>query len=425
MPSEEEVGADKTLEVWLHDEMVGNLYQIATGELNFQYVAGASRRLSLSLPVQPNVFTQDQCFAYFDGLLPESRSQREAIARKFSINSKNSFRLLQEIGADCAGAVSFHSPRTRKKEERPEELKEINEDELEKLILDLPNDPLFINKDNEIRLSLAGAQSKGAVVYRGGKLYLPVSDTPTTHIVKPAVSDIYETPPNEYFCLRLAKQLGIEAPTTELRLAGKTPYLLVERYDRYEHDGTIKRVHQEDFCQALNVVSVNKYESDGGPSVLRCMDLLFETSSPVVSRTRFMQMLVFNYLVGNMDAHGKNYSLLHKDNGEIGLAPLYDVASTLVYADLSRKMAMKIADKYDPVKVFPRHWKRECERIGYSYPALLRMLKVYAETLPGLADSELSRYESEGHKSKVLSNVHRLITDNCKLALERIANSPS
>lgn len=421
MPSEEEVGTDKTLEVWLHDELVGHLYQLHSGDISYQYVLEASRALSLSLPVQYEAYSQGQCFAYFDGLLPESEFQREAIAKKFSINKKNSFRLLQAIGADCAGAVSFHEPRSKTGSYRKEEAKEVSEKELEDLIHELPQNPFFISKKNQLRLSLAGAQPKAAVIYRDGKIFLPLNETPTTHIIKPAVEGLNQTTSNEFFSLIVAKSLGLVVPAIELKTAGQTPYLLIERYDRISKDGKIKRIHQEDFCQALNITSSDKYESDGGPSVSDCMKLLLETSSPVNSRNQFMRMLVFNYLFGNMDAHGKNYSLLHKDDGIIEIAPMYDPACTLIYAELERKMAMKIGGKYDPLQIFPRHWKRTCELSGYSYPGLLRVLGKYCISIPTNAEKYIDNLKSKGIEVGFLDSVYEVVKDICHLSLDRLS----
>ncbi|MCW5822939.1 MAG: type II toxin-antitoxin system HipA family toxin [Cyanobacteria bacterium TGS_CYA1] len=421
MTREQELGFDRTLEVWLQDKLVGHFFQLMTGNVAFQYVNDATKPLSISLPVRIEEYAHSECFAYFDGLLPESEVQREAIAKKFSINKKNSFRLLKAIGADCAGAVSFHSPREKVKSTLIEELKEIRELELEKLILDLPQNPLFISKHNSVRLSLAGAQPKAAIIYRDGKIFLPLTDTPTTHIIKPAIGGLNDTAANEYFCLGIARRLGIDTPKSELKFAGKTPYLLIERYDRKVVDGNVQRIHQEDFCQALNVIPSNKYESDGGPGVLDSMKLLFKTDKPVISRNKFMRMLFFNYLIGNMDAHGKNYSILHHENGSRELSPLYDTACTLVYAELERSLAMKIGGKYDPFSVFPRHWKRLCETVGYSYPAVNRALGNYCIMIPSHGDKELQLMEKLGFKTDFMVSILELIKENCLLTLKRLA----
>ncbi len=419
----DKIDKDKTLEVWLQDDLIGHLYQIETGDMNFEYLPNARRAVSFSLPVRSEIFGHKECFAYFDGLLPESDSQRKALGAKFSINARNSFRLLQAIGHDCAGAVSFFSP--GKRSSKPKDfsdngVKFISDSELEKLILELRRNPLFINKENEIRISLAGAQSKAAVIYRAGKIALPLNDVPTTHILKPAIPNLSNTVANEYFCLRLAKLLGINAPFVEMRTAGETPYILVERYDRLVNDKEILRIHQEDFCQAMSIRSGSKYQSDSGPSVKDCMNLLWKTTVPVRARRAFMEILTFNFLIGNSDAHGKNYSILHMDDGSISISPIYDVTCTTVYPEVSTKMAMKIGNKYKPKEVMPRHWESLCKEVDYGYPGFRNILEDFAKRLPDIARQEWLEIKRTHQNVEILEQICESIDSNCGQSLKKL-----
>jgi serine/threonine-protein kinase HipA len=161
--------------------------------------------------------------------------------------------------------------------------------------------------------------------------------------------------------MRLASEAGLPAAPVEIRKVDDVDYLLVDRYDRRHRASTdgspvVERLHQEDFCQALGIVSEQKYQKEGGPSLKQCFALVREVSSaPVIDLARLLDAVIFNYLVGNNDAHGKNFSLLYRGGGDdevdIRLAPLYDVVSTIYYPELSTEMAMRIGEQYSSDKV--------------------------------------------------------------------------
>ncbi len=383
---------DKTLSVRLYDESIGVLEQTASGDMAFFYTAEAQHPISLGMPIREEPYGKVQTQACFGGLLPEGEMARMAIGKRYGVNHRNDFSLLKAIGYDCAGAVSLHSFDSN--EIRPDkkassfllEGKELSDDELFQHIQELPRKPLFMGVDG-LRLSLAGAQDKAAVCLIDNEVALPVAGCPTTHILKPEIAGYEGMVHNEYLCLRLAARMGLEVPKVEIRWAHETPYFLIERYDRrLEQIGDalyVRRIHQEDFCQATGVISAHKYQGEGGPDFKSCFDLMLKTTQPVQGRNRLASLLVFNYLIGNMDAHGKNFSILHGEfeSDKIELAPVYDVACTRVYQGLSKKMAMKIGGYYEPDKIEPRHWERQCKLMGYSYPALRTMIKKQAEAL--------------------------------------------
>ncbi|MEQ9448133.1 MAG: HipA domain-containing protein, partial [Rhodospirillaceae bacterium] len=215
------------------------------------------------------------------------------------------------------------------------ETEPLNEEQLVK-VLDLLRQRPLLGGEEGVRLSLAGAQDKLAVCVQDGQISLPKNGRPTTHILKPFIEGLDGTVENELFCMMLAARMGLEAPSVSKSSAGKTDFILVERYDRHvEKDGSIRKLHQEDFCQALGVPPELKYEEEGGPGVSRSQELIQEwTQRPAANRLTFQRMLIFHYLVGNADAHAKNYALLYRD-GTPDLAPLYDVVCTAAYPRLA------------------------------------------------------------------------------------------
>jgi serine/threonine-protein kinase HipA len=360
----------RTLDVYLHAGLVGHLTQDDDGDMSFQYAESWLQRaggvpLSHSLPLRPERFRRKECRGYFAGILPEE-SKREMIARNLGISARNDYAMLERIGGECAGAVTF-LPHGEPTPDRHYGYRDLSEEDLAAILKELPRRPLLAGEEG-VRLSLAGAQDKLAVRLEGGTISLPLGGAPSTHILKPSVERFEGVVFNEAFCMRLAVAAGLPAAAIETHEVGGISFLLVERYDRHHRpvpDGApvVERLHQEDFCQALGIVSEQKYQKEGGPSLKQCFALLRDVSSiPAIDVARLLDDVVFNYVVGNNDAHGKNFSLVYRAGGagelEIRLSPLYDVVSTIYYPELSRNMAMRIGEQYSSEKVTLRDFEK-------------------------------------------------------------------
>lgn len=411
----------KQLSVRLHGHPVGILSQDDTGRMAFDYLPEAQAPVSLGMPLREEPYDHACCVAYFGGLLPESMEARKAIAKQYGANANNDFSLLRVIGYDCAGAVSLHPPDepVADRETEPQDARVLAGDELARHIRELPKKPLFIGVDG-LRLSLAGAQEKAAVCLLGDRIALPQSGSPTTHILKPAIDRLEDTVQNEYLCMRIARWLGIETPEVEMRRAEDVPFLLVARYDRKVlGDGRLRRVHQEDFCQALGVPSALKYQADGGPGLVDCFDLLRRTTRPVADRNRLIELVVFNYLIGNRDAHGKNFSLLHPSPALAHMTPAYDLLCAGIYDTQSDKMAMKIGGYYEESRIHPRHWERFCKEAGISYPALKKTLLRQAEALLPAAQAERELLRQGEFDTDVADQVLAFLARQCESVIKR------
>lgn len=360
----------RTLDVYLHSDLGGHLTQDDDGDMSFQYAESWLQRagavpLSRSLPLRKERFRRKECRGFFAGILPEE-SKREMIARNLGISARNDYAMLERIGGECAGAVTF-VPHGEPMPDQDYGYRDLSDDELAAILKELPRRPLLAGEEG-IRLSLAGAQDKLAVRVEGGAISLPLRGAPSTHILKPNVDRFEGVVVNEAFCMRLAAAAGLPAAAVERREVGGISYLLVERYDRHHRpvpDGApvVERLHQEDFCQALGIVPEQKYQKEGGPSLRQCFALLRDVSSvPAIDVARLLDDVVFNYVVGNNDAHGKNFSLVYRPGGdgeiEIRLSPLYDVVSTIYYPELSRDMAMRIGEQYSSEKVTLRDFEK-------------------------------------------------------------------
>lgn len=359
------------LEVSLHGDRVGTLRVKDNGNLQFHYEREYLDRddavpLSQILPLQSEGFPHRTCLAFFGNLLPEEGA-RDRVAEILGISAGNAYGMLERIGGDCAGAVMLwpeESPRT----EETGEVRKLDPEQLDRLVAELEDRPLAVDEEGETRLSLAGSQPKAPVIYDGTSFSLPLGgQPPTTHILKPAPSRFPGLVENEFFCMRLAKVVELPVAEVERReTQSQAPFLLVARYDRDLTHEPIRRLHQEDMCQALGKLPHEKYQEEGGPTVREVMDLLNEVSAvPAQDRPTLWSALVFNFLIGNCDAHGKNFSLLY-DRSTPHLSPLYDLVSTAVYKNLNKRLAMSIDGARWLDKTDTRAWEELAKEIRFS-----------------------------------------------------------
>ena len=350
------------LSVWWDGRVSGCLYLGHDGETLFAYDAAwladpKAPALSFSLPKQAEPFKRSAVQAFFGGILPEE-GQRTAIARALGVSADNEFRLLEYLGGEVAGALTLLPEGETPASPSDAAPKLLDDDALVQLLDHLPLRPMLAGEDG-LRLSLAGAQSKLPVLVIDGQIALPAPGQPTSHILKPPISRFEGTTENEYFCMSLASAVGLDVAAVEMRVVADRPFLLVTRYDRaVGAGGTLTRLHQEDFAQALGIPSHRKYASEGGPIFPDCFALLRRAATrPAREILKLLDASIFNLIIGNADAHAKNFSLLHS-GGAVALAPLYDLLSTVLYPDLHPKMAMKIGGKAMLEEIEPRHWER-------------------------------------------------------------------
>ena len=393
---------DQTLDVFCAGRRAGVLVDRERG-LEFRYeaqwVRDGKAPLSQSLPLDGS-FGSPAVAAYFAGLLPEGRP-RELLARQLGVSVGNDFALLEQLGGDTAGAVSLLPPGAPPPDGGGTDVEWLDDQGLAQLIDELPRRPMHADPDGEYRLSLAGVQDKlPVVVGADGRIGLTKGGTPSTHILKTPIDRLPETVPNEAYSLRLGRLLGVETVRAgPSRVLGRE-YLLVERYDRRIGEQGPERLHQEDFCQALGIPTARKYEAEGGPGLADCFALIRgATTVPAREAIKLLDYVALSVLVGNHDAHAKNYSLLYTP-GSIGatLAPAYDVLSTVVYRKIqpmSRRMAMKIGGEYRPDYVESRHVDRLLESAGLGVGAARRRLRGVAARAPAAA-VEARRLADEG-----------------------------
>lgn len=384
----------RRLIVYLNCETVGALEQNNSGMLEFRYGTEWLNRpdampLSRSLPLQDESFKGKKARPFFAGILPDEGPRRK-IASVLGISERNDFAMLERIGGECAGAVSLLPEGMQPFVADKQLLRKLGEKELQDIITELPRRPLLAGQDG-LRLSLAGAQDKLPVVIQGTIIALPLNNTPSTHIIKPEPEHFPGLAANEFLCMTLAREVGLNVPPVTIRLIGGKPCVIVERFDRIiNQEGTVARIHQEDFCQALGFPPERKYQQEGGPLIRDCITLLREWSTaPVLDIRDFLDGLIFNVLIGNADAHGKNYSMLYR-RGERRLAPLYDLVCTLAWPELSKTPAMKIGKSESINTITTVNWQKMIKETGLGWPMLKqRILDLCQKTAVALQKSHL------------------------------------
>lgn len=420
------------LDVYFHSDSVGRLERLDQARLRFSYhpawVKSGEAPLSLGLPVRAESFDDAECRPFFAGLLPEGEFLR-AIGRAFHVSADNAFSVLAEIGGECAGAVSLASPGQAPPFASTMPPSWLGEEELGELLAELPSRPLLIGLDDEdegVRLSLAGARDKLPVLVRDSELGITRGHPPSTHIIKTPIADVDGMVANEAFCMALAAELGLTAAeAVPIQVAGFEA-LLVKRYDRVRSGDDVHRIHQEDLCQALVCLPAQKYEAEGGPGVRVCAALLRERSAaPAVDLPAFLDALIFNLLIGNADAHSKNYSLLLEGDGSPRLAPLYDLLSTRVYGHrFGRKMAMKYGGEYRFDRIRGRHLDRVAEDLDVSPGLVRRRTRALAGGVAPACAGARKRMPDDWQDAEILSAIEGVIEDSAR-RLDTAASEPA
>ena len=413
---------NRKLNVYLCGSKIGVLSEDDLLQLSFQYNSNETRSLSVYLPIRNEIYSHAEAFPFFENLSPEGEAFE--ILTKNHVSENKIFSILDRFGGDCAGAVAFYEGKPENNNE--ETLHEISAEKFTQIIDKLPEDPLLTSLENPPRLSLAGAQSKFAVYKYENKYYRSNDDYPTTHIIKITNKRFPNLLKNELFCMKLAQIMELNVPDIELKTAGNHPYLEIERYDRYVENGIVRRVHQEDFCQALGLVSDRKYQTRSGVSLRNCCRVIEKFSeNRLWDINSFVEWIVFNYLIGNTDAHAKNLSLLHTETG-IKLAPFYDLLSTEVYSIkiVDHYMAMLINGKgrYDSVTY--SDFLALFEQLGLNVTNMMKNIKnkfaliiSIAEKLSqNLIDSKLP--ETDTKDNKIYDDIIAIIKKRLNILLK-------
>ncbi len=378
--------------VVLEDAVAGRLTRLTNGRLRFEYDDGYRAianptPLSVSMPTAVRTHPDRVVTPWLWGLLPDNDAVLARWARAFHASASPFSLLATQIGLDCPGAVRFvKSDHLDDLLKRRGSVIWLTEDDVAGRLRELREDATsWLGRDFTGQFSLAGAQAKTALLYRNGRWGIPSGARATSHILKPAVAGFDDHDLNEHLCLDAAGRAGLVVARSRVARFGEESAIIVERYDRRIANGSVLRIHQEDVCQAQSVLPSRKYQSQGGPGPGDIVALLRRSMPPSVARDaiwRFVDALVWNWLIAGTDAHAKNYSLLLASD-QLRLAPLYDIASALPYRVPERnlRLAMKLGNDY---RVVPRRnpWPRVAIELGIDADSTVERVRTLATTAP-------------------------------------------
>jgi serine/threonine-protein kinase HipA len=373
------------LQVLLNNQRVGQLLKAPSGAIQFRYAGSWLSKnnaipVSFSLPLREDAYQGERVVAVFENLLPDSERLRQRIAEKVGAKGTDAYSLLSEIGRECVGALQF-VPEDEAMVEGGAgiEGKMVSDEEIERLLNNLARAPLGLDREQDFRISVAGAQEKTALLRYKGKWRKPRGTTPTTHILKTQIGtlpngvDLSNRVENEYYCLKLMAAFGLPVNAAEIKVFGQTKTLVIERFDReWTKDGRLLRIPQEDFCQALACPPGRKYQNEGGPGMVEILKLLKAGDTPAADQKKFLKSQILFWLIGATDGHAKNVSLFLGAGGCFHLTPLYDVLTAQPSLDdrqierKQMKLAMSVGNSrhYRMEEIRGCHFLQTAERAG-------------------------------------------------------------
>lgn len=369
-----------------------------------------ARPLSLSLPFLPgNAPYQGQIVTdYFDNFLPDNDTIRRRLAQRHQTGGIDPFQLLAKLGRDCVGAIQLLP-----EDETPSDLFEISGEVLSvagvaQRLRNTTSAQAFgqHDHDDDLRLSIAGAQEKTALLRHEGKYLLPHGSTPTTHIFKLPLglvghmqADMRTSVENEWLCSKIVKAYEIPIARCEIEHFEDQKALVVERFDRMpSSDGSwIVRLPQEDMCQATGTSPLRKYQSDGGPGIAQIMELLLGSDHAEQNRRNFFKTQLIFWVLAATDGHAKNFSIAHQAGGRYRATPIYDVLSAHPVIGKGRNqiplqkaklaMAVRGSTNYDLIeKIQRRHWMAQAQQVGLGAAAAEQLIEEIIESTEAVID---------------------------------------
>lgn len=391
------------LAIWMNGIKIG-FWEKNKGVDIFQYLPewsadGQGRPLSLSLPFTPGnqVWRGNLVRDYFDNLLPDSESIRRRLAMRYQAESLEPFDLLSELGKDCVGAIQLLH-----EDEAPTDLyslkyRTLSESEVAKVLRNTTETLVPGKQDDsdDLRLSIAGAQEKTALLWHEDRWCMPEGNTPTTHIFKLPLglvgnmkADMSSSVENEWLCSLLLEHYGVPVAKTQIAQFEDQKALVVERFDRkWSRDQQwIIRLPQEDMCQALGISPLRKYQADGGPGITDIMEILSHSDHAERDREQFFRAQIIFWLMAATDGHAKNFSIAIGPRGQYHLTPLYDVLSAwpvigkgnnqISWQKCKLAMAVRGSTNYYLIsRIQRRHWLKHGELNGLSKKRVEMMIE--------------------------------------------------
>lgn len=416
-----------SLDVYLYGERIGTLFPAGDNDYRLAYdpqvvdrVGPGKALLSNSLPARPEPYSAEATRAYVEGLLPEGQ-RREKLGRELDLDASDGYLLLAELGQDCAGAVSFVPAGEVPQRRAPEEIAWLSEDELAEVVKPPPPRLFSADRPQRMRFALPGLRHKLSLVHdeASGRWGWPEAGAPSTHVVKPETGEYPEYVANEMFCLTVCRQVGLPvAKASVAELAGRR-CLVSPRYDRVVGEGgrEVQRVHCESFCQALGIPPVADPESEEAkaPGWTEARGLL-NAVSRADEVVNLLTAAFCNYILGNGDAHGKNFALIERDRTSLAgperkwrLAPLTDITSTVIYDDPIHH-GLVISEEYQETS-YLLELAEVCEKCEFDFEVLRGLASTTAKRVGMAVETIATRSKKEGWHQPIVDKIVELAAD--------------
>ncbi|MBU2960231.1 type II toxin-antitoxin system HipA family toxin [Citreicella sp. C3M06] len=423
----------RKLDVYLNGRLAGTYGYRPSAGAQFRYDQGwldwpYRFPISRALPLSDETQTGDSVDAVFENLLPDGPALRQAIAERTDARSARPHDLLAVIGQDCVGAMQFLPHGAQPGDPFRIEGTPQTDAQIAATLRALGTMPLGMAPGEAFRISLAGAQEKTAYLNQGARWLRPVGLTPTTHIFKRPMGliggglDLRDSVENEFFCLLLAREMGLDAAEADIRQFEDQTTLVVSRFDRRVRPaGGLVRVPQEDFLQAMGLPSALKYQQHGGPSMADCLTLLQQSDTPIDDQASFLKAHIFNWMIAAIDGHAKNFSIFLEGDG-FRLAPLYDIISaapdhlraTVRHKDFQLAMSVGRRGHYRLDQIVPRHFDETAKRAGVPLEARQRAFRELVDHAPAALSRARNRLP-EGFPIAISEQIIRYAEDRLRL----------
>jgi serine/threonine-protein kinase HipA len=425
------------LRIFLNGRLVGQLLRESTGAVSFAYDRSwlewsNTLPVSLSLPLREDRYVGAPVLAVFENLLPDNEPIRRRVAERVGADGTDAYSLLSTIGRDCVGALQFLPEGEEPKPLDRLEGEELSDAQIATLLRELDVTPLGIRRDNDFRISVAGAQEKTALLFHEGRWIEPTGTTPTTHIIKPQIGrlpngmDLRDSVENEFLCLKLAENFGLRVAKAEIVTFEDQKALSIERFDRlWARDGRLLRLPQEDCCQALSVPPTRKYQNEGGPGIVEIMGILRGSDEPTRDRLDFFKANILFWLIGATDGHAKNFSIGLLPGGRFRMTPLYDILTVQPSVDAREvekkdfRLAMRLgsSNHYKVGDIVGRHFIETGLDAGLSREV---MAQLFVE-ICGQADEAIARTADalpDGFPMAILDSIAAAMSERLRRLVE-------
>ena len=416
-----------SLDVYLYGERVGTLFPAGDNDYRLAYdpalverVGPGKALLSNSLPARPEPYSAEATRAYVEGLLPEG-TRRAKLGRELDLDATDGYLMLAELGQDCPGAVAFLPPGETPQRRDLESLAWLDEDELAEVVKPPPPRLFSDARQQRMRFALPGLRHKLSLVRDNGgdRWAWPEAGVPSTHVIKPETGEYPEYVANEMFCMTVCRQVGLPvAKATVEEIAGRS-CLVSPRYDRLVGEGgrEVRRLHCESFCQALGIPSdaAEDSEESEAPGWTEARGLLSAVSRPdeVVN---LLTAAFCNYILGNGDAHGKNFALIDREKTSLSgperkwrLAPLTDITSTVVYDDPIHH-GLVISEEYQETS-YLLELAEVCEECEFDFEVMRGLAGTTATRVGMAVETIATRSKKEGWHQPIVDKIVELAAD--------------